>query len=70
MAEMATANIIGSVIFGGIGFVAFIYGKKMSGLKPMVIGLSLMIFPYFVSNTVWMYTIGALLTAALFLFRD
>jgi len=63
-------NLIGNFLFSGIGFIAFVYGKKMTLWKPMAIGLALMIFPYFFSDTWLLYGIGAALTAALFLFRD
>ena len=61
---------MGSLIFGGIGFVAFVYGKKQTLWKPLVIGIALMVFPYFVTQTLWMYVVGGTLTAALFLFRE
>ena len=64
---MTVSNILGSVIFGSIGFVAFIYGKKMASFRPMALGAGLMVYPYFITNTVWMYVIGTLLTAALFI---
>lgn len=64
---MTTSNIIGGIIFGGIGFAAFIYGKKTASARPMMIGLGLMVYPYFIANTLWMYAVGALLTAALFI---
>jgi hypothetical protein len=38
---MTTANIFASVIFGSIGFAAFIYGKKQSSFKALVIALAL-----------------------------
>ena len=63
-------NLIGNFLFSGIGFVAFVYGKKMTLWKPMAIGLALMIFPYFFSDTWLLYGIGVALTAALFVFRD
>jgi hypothetical protein len=50
--------------------VAFVYGKKMSSFKPMAIGIALMGFPYFVQNTVVLYSIGAALTISLYVFRD
>jgi hypothetical protein len=37
--------------------------------KLMFCGLALMIYPYFVADTVAMYAIGALGTAALFFLR-
>jgi len=63
------ANLFGSLMFGVIGFAAFMYGKKSALVKPMLIGLVLMIYPYFISETWLLYTIGAVLTAGLFLFR-
>jgi len=62
---MNTANIFASVIFGSIGLAAFIYGKKQSSLKALVIGILLMVFPYFVPNTLAIYAIGTALTVAL-----
>ena len=37
------ADLFGSLIFGVIGFAAFMYGKKSALLKPMIIGITLMI---------------------------
>jgi hypothetical protein len=63
-------NLIGGIIFGAIGFVAFTYGKKMGSWKPMAIGALLLVFPYFVADTKMLYIIGGGLTAALYFFRD
>ena len=65
-----TPNLIAGVIFGAIGFAAFIYGKRQSSFKAMMIAMALMAYPYFVSNPVAVYAIGIALTVALFLFRD
>ena len=67
---MSTANLFAGVLFGGIGVAAFLYGKKQASFKPMIIGGVLMAFPYFIANTIALYAVGALLTAALFIFRD
>jgi len=49
---------------------AFVYGKKQGLPKPMIIGIALMAYPYFVESGWLIFLIGALLTAALFVFRD
>ena len=67
---MSSTNLIGGIIFGSIGFAAFIYGKKQASFKPMIIGITLMAYPYFIPNTIAMYAVGVLLAAALFVFRD
>ena len=66
----SAGNLIGNLLFSCIGFVAFIYGKKQSLWKTMLLGVALMIYPYFVSNEWLMYGIGAALTAALFVFKE
>ena len=69
MPTFSVAEIIAEFIFGSIGFVAFVYGKRMQVWKTMFIGLALMIYPYFVPDTLVSYATGVILTAALFLFR-
>ncbi|MBP9855118.1 MAG: amino acid transport protein [Candidatus Omnitrophica bacterium] len=64
------ASFIISLIFGSVGFVAFVYGKKNSEYKPMIIGIILMAYPYFISEIWAMTGIGIALTAALFIWRD
>ena len=64
------AALFGSVLFGAIGLGAFLYGKKMVLFKPMVIGLILMAYPYFVPQIWLIYTIGCALCLALYVFRD
>jgi len=57
-------------VFGSIGFVAFVYGKRMNLWKPMFLGLGLMIYPYFVSDDKIMLAIGILGSGVLFFFRE
>lgn len=70
LGSLSAANLIAGMIFGSIGFVGFVYGKRMNVWKPMFLGLTLMVYPYFVTNNIAVYSIGAVGTAALFLFRD
>jgi hypothetical protein len=58
------------MLFGVIGMAAVIYGRKSALWKPMLIGVVLMTFPYFVPQLWLLYVIGAALSAALFVFRD
>jgi hypothetical protein len=70
MPVFSGANLIGGLVFGSIGFVAFVYGKRMHVWKPMFLGLALMAYPYFIANDIALFAIGAVGTAALFLFRE
>lgn len=64
------ANIIAYIIFGTIGSVAFIYGKKSALWHPMVIGIALTVYPYFISGALLLYSIGIGLTLMLYFWRE
>ena len=70
MPQLDPANLIGGFVFGSIGFVAFIYGKRMRLWKMMLCGMALMVYPYFVENMFLLFGIGGIGTAALFFLRD
>ena len=63
-------NIVAGFIFGIVGWYAIVHGNKEKKYRPMVIGLALMIYPYFVSNTFLSISIGIALCAALYYWRD
>ena len=62
MPSFTFANIIGNVLFSGIGYVVFMYGKKMDRPSLMIKGGVLMAYSYIVSDTFWMYVIGTVLS--------
>jgi hypothetical protein len=57
------------LLFGSIGLGFFIYGKKQRAVVPLVCGLALMVFPYFVSNAMLLVGIGVLLMALPYFLR-
>ncbi len=67
---MTFANIMAGILFGGVGFVAFAYGKKQGKFKVMSVGIVLMVYPYLIANTILLYLVGALLTSLLFVIRE
>ncbi|NNH77303.1 amino acid transport protein [Acinetobacter sp. ANC 5380] len=59
---MTTAQLLIGVLFSSIGLGYFLYGKKQKVTVPLVCGLVLMIFPYFVENTAMLTIIGIILS--------
>lgn len=59
---MNTAQLLLGVVFSSIGLGYFIYGKKQKVIVPLVCGLILMIFPYFVEATALLLTLGTALS--------
>jgi hypothetical protein len=64
-----TAVLLWGLLFGSIGLGYFIYGKKQRAPVPLVCGLGLMIFPYFVPNTMLLIGVGAVLIAIPYFLR-
>jgi ABC-type transport system involved in multi-copper enzyme maturation permease subunit len=58
------------LVFSGIGFVAFRYGRSQERVPAVVLGFALMFFPLCVSGALWTAIIGASLTTGLWLWRD
>ncbi len=70
MPGFSSASLVAQFLFGSIGFVAFVYGKRQSVWRPMFLGLALMAYPYFFESAALLYGLGLALTAALFVFRE
>jgi hypothetical protein len=68
--NFSPAALIAGLIFSAVGFVAFMYGKKNRLRGTVVIGIALMIYPYFVWNAVLICVIGIALTAGLYFWRE
>jgi hypothetical protein len=60
---MNTSWLLWGLIFGSVGFGFFIYGKRQKAVVPMVCGMILMIYPYFISSTGLLVSVGAALIA-------
>jgi hypothetical protein len=61
--------LLWGLLFGSIGMGFFLYGKRQRAVVPLVCGIALMVFPYFVSNTILIVAIGVVLMAVPFFLR-
>jgi hypothetical protein len=60
-------ELLVSILVSSVGFIAFVYGKRQARAPQMIAGLILMIFPYFVSNVLAIFGIGAAVMAVMWL---
>ncbi len=56
-------TLIFPILFGSTGMCCFVYGKRQQAAIPLIAGIVLCIFPYFVSNVYIVVLVGFLLTA-------
>jgi hypothetical protein len=58
------------LMFSIIGLLAFKRGKREVHLPHIIIGLVLMLYPYFVPAGLWLWAAGIVLTGLLFVLRE
>lgn len=61
------AYILGAILFGLLGFAAYVRGKSAGRPRTKWLGISLMLYPYVVSQTWLLFAVGAVLCAGLFI---
>ncbi len=66
---MDTATLIWGIVFGALGFGYFIYGRRQKAVVPLVTGIALMVFPYFIANVYLLVIVGVGLTVVPYFFR-
>ncbi len=72
MANQLTANpslLIWGMIFGAIGLGFFIYGKRQRAAIPLVVGIALSVFPFFITNVYLLVLVGILLVIVPYFIR-
>ncbi len=67
---MDAGVLLWGLLFSSIGLGFFLYGKKQRAVVPLVCGLVLMIYPYFIPNVVALVAIGVVLIAVPYFFRS
>ena len=63
------AYLIGAILFGIIGYLAYRQGKKESRPSSKWLGIVMMLYPYAISETWLLYAIGACLCLGWYLSR-
>ena len=61
------ASIVASSMIGLVGFALFLYGKKQQRFPQLIVGVALMVYPYFVPSAALMVVIAVVLIFLLWL---
>jgi hypothetical protein len=66
---MSEGTLLWGVLFSSIGVGFCIYGKRQQATVPLLCGIGLVIYPYFVPNVLAVIAIGMALCAIPYFFR-
>ena len=50
-----------NLLLGAVGLAYFVYGKKNGAIVPLMCGICLMVFPYFISGLFPLILVGLIL---------
>jgi len=64
--DFSAASLFASLVVSSVGLGFFIYGKKQLRTPQLIVGLAMMVFPYFVPDPLAMCGMGAGLLAGMF----
>ncbi len=56
-----TSLLIWGMLFGAVGLGFFTYGRRQKAVVPLVTGVTLFLFPYFISNVYVLVVAGIVL---------
>ncbi|HEB73142.1 MAG TPA: hypothetical protein ENI77_11075 [Nitrospirae bacterium] len=59
----STSTIMWAMLFGAVGVGFILYGRKQRAAMPLMSGVALCLFPYFISNVYLLVITGAALMA-------
>ena len=65
----SVASIVWGTLFGAIGIGYFVYGKRQARIMPLVCGIALMVYPWFVPGVILTVVIGIVLMAVPYFLR-
>ena len=63
------SELLWGLLFSSFGLGFFVYGKKQAMIVPLVCGLALIVYPYFMPNTVALVLTGLVLVTIPYFFR-
>jgi hypothetical protein len=63
---MSMGGLFAGIVAGAFGMAYIVYGKRQGKLAPVIAGLLLCIYPYFIDSLLWLAVIGAALLLAPF----
>jgi hypothetical protein len=61
------ASLFFGIVTGALGVGYIVYGRRQTKIVPLVAGVALCAYTYFIDSWVWLCVVGVLLLAAPFI---
>jgi hypothetical protein len=61
------ANLFFGIVTGALGLAYIVYGKRQTKFVPLIAGILLCAYSYFITSWIWLFVVGAALLVAPFI---
>jgi hypothetical protein len=61
------ANLFFGIVTGALGLAYIVYGKRQTKFVPLIAGILLCAYSYFITSWIWLCVVGAALLVAPFI---
>jgi hypothetical protein len=61
------ANLFFGIVTGALGLAYIVYGKRQTKFVPLIAGILLCAYSYFITSWIWLFVVGATLLVAPFI---
>ena len=65
--DLSASSLLASLFASSIGFSLYLYGKKQARSPQLIVGIVLMVFPYFIDGALAIAAIAGALVGAMWL---
>jgi hypothetical protein len=66
---MNESRLLWGLFFSSLGVGFFVYGKRQRSAIPLLCGIALCVYPYFISNVIALVAIGIVLSGIPYFLR-
>ena len=66
MSAGSLSTLVVGIVTGALGVAYIAYGRRQTKFAPLISGVFLCAYPYFIDSLVWLCVVGALLLAVPF----
>lgn len=67
--DLSTSSLLSGIVISCLGAGVFLYGKNVQRLPPLVIGMAMCLYPYFLS-VLMMWIVTIVLLGVLYKLRE
>jgi hypothetical protein len=68
--DLNASNLLSTLLISCLGMGFFLYGKKAGRLYPLLAGIAMSIYPFFIASCITLWVLTGAICAVLYVLRE